>query len=163
MDLVHHVNKVVEFMKNAGQNTPDTLTTPSESELLLRAKLILEEALELIVRGCGVRLYLSENYFDSGKMFLRHDDLNIHDFKFVAEEKPDIVEAMDGAADLFWVGVAGTSIIFGCSLEPVLNEVNASNASKFIDGHRNADGKWVKGPSYKPADVQANLFDRVPF
>lgn len=155
MELNKHVEEVVKFMKNAGQKTPELICSPSLDDRKLRAKLILEEAFELINRGLGLDVYLMPNdcYINP---------LNSH-FDFQSNGSPNICEAMDGAADLFWVGVAGTSIIFGCQLEPVLNEVNRSNASKFIDGHRREDGKWVKGPSYTPADVQSVLLDRIPF
>lgn len=158
MELNKHVEEVVKFMKNAGQKTPESICNPSLDDRKLRAKLILEEVFELINRGLGLDVYLKpkDHYLDP---------LSSADFDLSLTENggSDIVEAMDGAADLFWVGVAGTSIIFGCQLEPVLNEVNRSNASKFIDGHRREDGKWVKGPSYTPADVQSVLLDRIPF
>jgi len=155
MELNHHVEEVVKFMQNAGQQTPAEICKPSLDDRKLRAKLILEEAFELINRGLGLDVYLKpkDHYLDPLSA----------DFDLAENGEPDIVEAMDGAADLFWVGVAGTSIVFGCQLEPVLNEVNRSNASKFIDGYRREDGKWVKGPSYTPADIQSVLWSRIPF
>lgn len=154
MELEHHVNKVVNFMKNAGQNVPDVITTPTPEERILRAKIILEEAFELINKGLGINVYSSD---------VNVAPLTIGQLDYQIVSEPNIVEAMDGAADLFWVGVAGVSIIFGCQLDPVLQEVNRSNASKFIDGHRREDGKWVKGPSYSPANITNQLYDRVPF
>lgn len=154
MELNYHVNQVVKFMNNAGQETPDTVATPSPEQRILRAKLILEEAFELINKGLGVNVYSSD---------VSVAPLTVGQLDYQIVSDPDIVEAMDGAADLFWVGVAGVSIIFGCELEPVLEEVNKSNASKFIDGYRREDGKWVKGPSYKPAEIKAVIHDRVPF
>lgn len=155
MELNKHVEEVVKFMKNAGQKTPESICSPSLDDRKLRANLILEEAFELINRGLGLDVYLKpkDDY---------PDPLSA-DFDLAENGRSDIVDAMDGAADLFWVGVAGTSIIFGCQLEPVLNEVNRSNASKFVDGYRREDGKWIKGPSYTPADVQSALWDRIPF
>ena len=154
MELSYHVNQVVKFMKNAGQETPDTINVPTSEQRILRAKLILEEAFELINKGLGINVYSSD-------VSIAPLTVSQWDYQIVSDS--DIVEAMDGAADLFWVGVAGTSIIFGCDLEPVLEEVNQSNASKFIDGYRREDGKWVKGPSYKPAQIETVVYDRVPF
>jgi len=140
-------NDVRNFMQNAGQKTPAVLTNPSKDERILRAKLILEEAMELIERGLGVEVSVNEYILNSNKL----------SYKTVSE--PDIVEAMDGAADLMWVGVAGVAVVFGCNLEPVLQEVSRSNNSKFIDGYRREDGKWIKGPSYSPADIKSVLED----
>ncbi len=141
-DVTYHVR---DFMQKAGQKTPTVLTNPSEDERILRAKLILEEAMELIERGLGIEVSLNEYILESSRLA----------YKVVSE--PDVVEAMDGAADLMWVGVAGVAVVFGCNLEPVLQEVSRSNNSKFIDGHRREDGKWQKGPSYSPADIKSIL------
>lgn len=147
------INDVVEdvrnFMQQAGQKTPPELTTPSKDERILRAKLILEEAMELIERGLGIEVSMNEYVLDSNKL----------SYNIVSE--PNVVEAMDGAADLMWVGVAGVAVVFGCNLEPVLTEVSRSNNSKFIDGYRRADGKWQKGPSYSPANIDAVLSNIV--
>ena len=138
-------NDVRNFMEKAGQNPPSKIATPNKDARILRAKLIMEEAMELIERGLGIEVSLNEYILESNKLT----------YKTVSE--PDIVEAMDGAADLMWVGVAGVAVVFGCNLEPVLQEVSRSNNSKFIDGHRREDGKWQKGPSYSPADIKSVL------
>lgn len=42
------------------------------------------------------------------------------------------------------------------SLQMLFDEVHDSNMSKFIDGHRDeSTGKWIKGPSYRPADIKS--------
>ena len=43
---------------------------------------------------------------------------------------------------------------YGIDMEPIHEEIQRSNMSKFIDGHLREDGKWVKGPSYSPADIK---------
>lgn len=146
---MQHINNVVSFMQQAGQNTPEKITEPSKADRLLRAKLILEEAFELINDGLGVEVSMQEYILEPQKLEYR------------TVQEPDIVAAMDGAVDLLWVGVTGTSIIFGCDLEPLIEEVDRSNLSKFIDGYRREDGKWQKGPSYSPADIKGKLRDRV--
>jgi predicted HAD superfamily Cof-like phosphohydrolase len=144
-----YVDGIVAFMQKAGQATPEKLTIPSESDRILRAKLILEEAFELINKGLGIGV---ANFGH----FLKPDDFN-----YVITGEADPIESLDGAADLLWTGVGGVAIIFGADLEPVLDEVDRSNQSKFIDGHRREDGKWQKGPSYSPADIKSVLRDRV--
>lgn len=66
--------------------------------------------------------------------------------------KWNTVESYDAILDLLYV-VIGTAVAMGLDLEPGWNEVHRSNMSKFIDGHKRADGKWIKGPSYSPADL----------
>ena len=146
MDLfVDYVDGVEKFMRKAGQNPPQAdspVHTLTEEERVLRAKLVYEEAMELINKGLGV-------------------DIADGDFKI---SRPfSMVETIDGACDLIWVGVAGVSVACNVDLEGPLQEVYRSNMSKFIDGYRRDDGKWVKGPSYSPADIAQNISPRIPF
>lgn len=64
----------------------------------------------------------------------------------------NIVEVADAIGDLMVV-VIGAGVACGIDLAPVWDEINRSNMSKFIDGHRREDGKWMKGPSYSPANL----------
>lgn len=73
-----------------------------------------------------------------------------------ALEDHDLNGIADGLADLLYV-VLGTAVSCGINIEPVFNEVHRSNMTKFIDGYRRADGKWIKGPSYSPADITSVL------
>lgn len=144
-----HVDGIVSFMQKAGQATPEKLTVPSEQDRILRAKLIIEEAFELINKGLGIEV----NNFGH---FLKPND-----FGYIITGEADPIESLDGACDLYWVGVGGVAIVFGADLNSVLDEVDRSNQSKFIDGHRREDGKWQKGKSYSPADIKSVLKDRV--
>lgn len=146
---MNHVDGIVSFMQKAGQATPEKLTVPSEQDRILRAKLIIEEAFELINKGLGIEV---SNF----RHFLKPDD-----FGYIITGEADPIESMDGAADLYWVGVGGVSVIFGAHLDSVLDEVDRSNQSKFIDGFRKENGKWNKGKSYSPADIKSVLKDRV--
>jgi predicted HAD superfamily Cof-like phosphohydrolase len=144
-----HIDGIVAFMQKAGQATPEKLTVPSEQDRILRAKLILEEAFELINKGLGIEVSNFGHF------------LNPNDFGYIITGEADPVESMDGACDLFWTGVGGVSIVFGADLNSVLDEVDRSNQSKFIDGFRQENGKWNKGKSYSPADIKSVLKDRV--
>jgi predicted HAD superfamily Cof-like phosphohydrolase len=42
----------------------------------------------------------------------------------------------------------------GLDGEPLFNEVHRSNMTKFIDGRRREDGKWLKGPGFEPPQLQ---------
>jgi predicted HAD superfamily Cof-like phosphohydrolase len=107
--------QVCEFMKLAGQETPDNPTHIDLGKKGLRSTLIREEL---------------EEY----------------------EYALSMVEIADAIADLLYV-VIGTAVAHGIDIDPVFQEVHRSNMSKFIDGHRREDGKWVKGPSYSPANI----------
>jgi len=61
--------------------------------------------------------------------------------------KNDLVEVADAIADLLVVTI-GCAVACGIDIQPVWDEVHRSNMSKFIDGYKREDGKWVKGPSY---------------
>lgn len=69
----------------------------------------------------------------------------------------NLVEIADSLADSLVV-ILGTACAFGIDIEPIFQEVMRSNMTKFIDGYRREDGKWMKGPSYTPANI-APLID----
>jgi predicted HAD superfamily Cof-like phosphohydrolase len=64
----------------------------------------------------------------------------------------DLVEISDALGDLLYV-LLGTAVSYGIDLEPVFEEIHRSNLSKFIDGTRREDGKWLKGPSFTPPNL----------
>jgi len=74
--------------------------------------------------------------------------VSVHDSVY-----PEIVAAYDAVLDLEVV-TTGTAVAMGVDTEPGWQEVHRSNMSKFIDGTKRADGKWVKGPSYSPANLK---------
>jgi predicted HAD superfamily Cof-like phosphohydrolase len=58
-------------------------------------------------------------------------------------------------ADLLYV-VYGTAVSYGIDMEPVFREVHRSNLSK-VGGYKREDGKWVKPPTYSPANIEPLL------
>jgi predicted HAD superfamily Cof-like phosphohydrolase len=58
-------------------------------------------------------------------------------------------------ADLLYV-VYGTAVSYGIDMDPVFREVHRSNLSK-VGGYKREDGKWVKPPTYSPADIEPLL------
>ncbi len=58
-------------------------------------------------------------------------------------------------ADLLYV-VYGTAVSYGIDMEPVFREVHRSNLSK-VGGYKREDGKWVKPPTYSPANIEPVL------
>lgn len=87
--------------------------------------------------------------------------LRLHDFRtnLIKEEAQefadakDLVQAADAIGDLLYVTI-GTAIAYGIDIDPIFQEIHRSNMSKFIDGRRREDGKWIKGPSYSPAKLK---------
>lgn len=87
-----------------------------------------------------LRVRLIQEEFDELKEALAREDLAA-----VAKEM----------ADLLYV-VYGTAVSCGIDMEPVFREVHRSNLSK-VGGHKRADGKWVKPPTYSPASLEPIL------
>lgn len=141
--MICEQDDVEQFMRAAGQELPETPTIPSFEVRKLRAKLILEETLETI-KGLGVAVSVTDG------------ELDIDDCIFDDYGNASLIEIADGCADIIVVTL-GCASACGIALEPVFQEVHESNMSKFIDGHRREDGKWIKGPSYKPANIKAVL------
>ena len=83
-----------------------------------------------------LRIRLIQEEFDEVKEALERQDLN-----GIAKE----------LADLLYV-VYGTAVSYGIDLDPVFREVHRSNLSK-VGGYKRGDGKWVKPPTYSPAQI----------
>lgn len=138
-----HYDRVKEFCRLAGQETPETITIPDAATRILRAKLILEEALET-VEALGIKVYAGT----ASETPLDHDT-----FRYEATGEVDVEMVADGCADISVVTV-GTLIAFGIDDEALLAEVDAANLRKFgPGGYRRDDGKWVKPPDWVAPDV----------
>ena len=120
---------IEEFMAAAGQDVPLAPTIPSMDVMRLRHRLISEELHEFWLAVDSVYAMTREGHLE---------------------------QVADALADLLYV-VIGTGVAYGIDLSPVFEEVHRSNMTKFIDGYKREDGKWIKGPSYSPADLQAVL------
>ena len=144
--MTDHYDRVRQLMcKIPGQNTPTEVTMPSEETRLLRAKLILEEALETI-EGLGV----SVNW--DGIFKITSDEVS-----FELSHKPDMIEIVDGCADISVV-TTGTLIACGVPDEELLRLVDENNLAKFgLGSYLREDGKWMKPPDHKPPDIKGLL------
>lgn len=127
-------NQVREFMLLAGQETPAQPTQPKDGVLMLRTNLIQEELNELTLA-----------FGDPETMLVEQGTCTYNQ-----------TEVADALADLLVV-VLGTAVACGIQIQPIFDEVMRSNMTKFIDGHRREDGKWIKGPSYSPANISPLL------
>lgn len=132
--------QVADFMVKAGQEVPQFPTEPSTSVSILRVKLIAEELSEL-ADALGLKME-----------FKKHE----RGFSLIVDgpngEDVDLVLAADAMADIEYVNI-GTAVATGIDLEPVMDEVHEANMTKFVDGHRADDGKWIKGPSTREPNI----------
>ncbi|MDX1410838.1 MAG: MazG nucleotide pyrophosphohydrolase domain-containing protein [Nitrospirales bacterium] len=83
---------------------------------------------------------------------LIHEEFNELQEAFTTQDLSAVAKEL---ADLLYV-VYGTAVSCGVDMEPVFREVHRSNMSK-IGGHKRDDGKWVKPPTYSPAQIQTIL------
>jgi predicted HAD superfamily Cof-like phosphohydrolase len=152
-----HQQRIEKFMHLAGQDMPVAPTTPSEEVRILRAKLILEEALETIYKGLGVYVLINNKP--------KYDVIDISntshpralEMVFQAHGQFNMEETIDGCCDLSVVTI-GTLSTLGVPDKPFLEEVDNNNLAKFgPGGYRNDYGKWVKPPGHKPPDINRIL------
>lgn len=113
-------------MQKFGQETPNAPCIPSLEVRRLRAKLILEEALET-VRALGIRASVLNVPSGRGLACLMHEDNQI-----VCEEayyEPNLEAIADGCADLRVVTI-GTEVVCGIPGDKTFAEVMRSNDGK---------------------------------
>ena len=143
MEESSHYRKVKQFMQGAKQGTPDKPSIPDEETRLLRARLILEEALETVealgfsacVEPFGILPSIT-----TGKIVL------------LPKGQPNLELIIDGCCDLKVV-TTGTLIACGIPDEFVQGLVDDNNLDKLARGTLRDDGKLVKPPDHKPPDI----------
>jgi predicted HAD superfamily Cof-like phosphohydrolase len=120
---------VREFMLACGQACPEKPTVPSWQVRRLRARLILEEAIEQCESlGFTLRGFNLENL-----------ESNL--------TEADLIEAADGIADQIYVSL-GTAIALGIDMQPIWDLVHKANMAKFGPGSYKKDGKQMKPPGW---------------
>lgn len=154
LPLQAETEHIKAFMGKAGQAIPDEPVMPPEDVRRLRVKLIIEELIEL----CDAYGLLLTVVPPSPEGLRTGGDEARHRVYVEQHKEPDasleggIKDAYDAVLDLLVV-VIGTAIANGTELPEGWLDVDRSNMSKFIDGHRRGDGKWIKGPSYSPTNL----------
>ena len=138
---------VAEFHAAFGATIGDT---PELRDNELRAKLIMEEAVETVA-ALGFHVWANvEKHGQPGESL--HRQLQYFEKSY---EKPDFIEVIDGLCDLIYV-ILGTAVAAGIDLEPFFDEVHRSNMSK-VGGEKRADGKVLKPKTFTPPDLQPLL------
>ena len=139
-----HQQRIEQFMRLAKQRVPQLPEMPSEKTRELRAKLIMEEALETI-DALGVDVTCGNTYVSKD---------NVHLF---ATHPPNLVEIADGCADISVVTI-GTLSACGIPDQGLLEMVDKNNLEKRGNGsYIRPDGKLVKPPNHKPPDIRGWL------
>lgn len=160
--MTEHFNRIYEFMSFAGQALPPSPCIPDEQTRELRARLILEEALETI-KGLGfsVAIKVDEDAWQDEVVNIDDQSIGNGEIDFEPDFYPDLVEIADGCADLSVVTI-GTLIACGIEDGPLLEAVDNANLRKFGPGsYRRDDGKWIKPPDFVEADIEQVLNDQT--
>lgn len=151
MKRSEHQQRVDRFMALAGQELPDRPKIPLTQVRALRARLIFEEAIELIEElGFDVvfepdsSVVISE---EAKKIGVGSRAI------FIDRKEPiKLSKVAKEGADLSVV-LTGTFSAFGLSDEIIIEAVDQNNLDKFGPGHSfRADGKLIKPPGFKGPD-----------
>lgn len=169
-------DNVRQFMKTFGQEVPDKPKVASIGTRLLRVKLLLEEVIEL-ADASGVAIELGVDA-KAGDRVTLSSNLQLRTYDVV-----DLVGIADALADIDYVN-QGAAIAYGLDLEPFSDEVHSSNMTKLwtkaevdagleagatseaVEGTdrfivRRSDGKIIKSPSYRKADLVGVLAGQI--
>lgn len=142
---------VRDFHKAFDQPAPDEPTQPDEATRVLRAKLILEEAAEVI----GALHNWPQDAVDALQRQWGEALQNLVVIKGAWGEDPvDLAALTKELADLRYV-TDGAAVALGLPLDEAFEVVHESNMSKLgEDGKpiKNEDGKALKGPNYWQAE-----------
>lgn len=135
-----HQTLVETFMRGAKQEVPNSPTIPCFHVRKLRAKLIVEEALETL-RALGF-LYDQDN----------QDVIEVG--------SPDLVEVVDGCADTKVV-LTGTLSAFGVKDRNPQYLVDINNLDKLTTGTLREDGKLIKSKEHVPPNLKDEIFRQI--
>lgn len=126
---------------------PADYEIPNQQTRELRARLILEEALESIhALGFDVKI-------ERGPISSHINIETIDVLSFVSNRTPDLEGIIDGCCDTIYVAT-GTLCAIGAPDIPHMNEVCKANDAKFPDCKAilNEHGKFQKPAGWKPPD-----------
>jgi predicted HAD superfamily Cof-like phosphohydrolase len=161
-DMTGHCRSVFRFMQNAEQEIPVAPTVPSLEVRQLRARLVMEEAFEL-VKAMGLRVDVLANSGPGPEpeqgdesflgLELRHHDQLVFRESCELDGEYDIFEVVDACGDLRVV-TTGTLLAFGCRNDRAYQRIiDDSNLRKFDGGTRREDGKWLKPANWVPPTI----------
>jgi predicted HAD superfamily Cof-like phosphohydrolase len=182
---------IVTLMKQFHQQVKETPELPDAETCLLRARLVIEEALEF-VKSCGCTITRTAAGVKDEEQTALIDEINV---VLDPNGKPDIVEYVDGCIDQLVV-TYGALNAAGVQAQPAWDEVQRSNMSKawphcnlcdavlergsgtqlvhpqdaaahqgdwkpVLKIHKRTDGKVIKSPTYSPADLKQVIEEQM--
>ena len=141
-------------MQNDQRKIPTAPTMPGHEIRKLRARLILEEALE-VIWALGFQVSTSQvTNVGLGDWKTVISPKTFNKLSFEAAQPPNLVEIVDGLCDLDVVGARGTAAACGVAIAPCIALVNGNNLLKFAPGHSFApDHKLIKPPDHPPVTL----------
>ena len=144
-----------EFMESAGQTVNNEPTPLCEEDAILRARLIMEEALETCAAlGVAIGVNIAESEEDAS-----YEELSFDRLAFVKYDETDLLGVVDGCCDILVVTL-GTMVSIGVPDHPFMKEVNQNNLSKVKPVAKIENGKIQKPPGYQPPNL-ANVMYQV--
>lgn len=151
--MKHLQQDIKQFMLASNQECPEKPTLATPEIRTLRAKLILEEAIEQCV-ALGFSPFMSGEGF---KSLVDHDTV----ITLIANRDANLIEIADGIADQVYVSV-GTAIALGIDMQPIWDLVQRANMDKFGPGSwKRDDGKQMKPPGWvSPNEAIAKEIER---
>ncbi len=152
-----HQRRVEEMMKLAGQPIPKQPTFPPANIRLARAKLVLEEALELVdALGVDIKASLPDPTNNSINLQIPVQFRDLV-FSIRPNHSVQLSEIAKEAADCSVVTI-GTLSAFGISDSSILKAVDYNNLDKFgPGGYLDQNGKWIKPPNHRKPDIKHEL------
>ncbi len=140
-DYYHNVMQaaVADFHEKLGHPIN---TVPQFSRPELRARLIVEEAMETAIGLLGREAAMTLINTERMKLMDKFTELS---------EQPNMVEAVDGIGDTLFV-LFGAGVEMGIDLQGPFDEISRSNLAK-VGGPVDAQGKSGKPPGWTPPDI----------
>ncbi|MCD0459156.1 pyrophosphohydrolase domain-containing protein [Roseiconus lacunae] len=143
--------RVEKFMRDAGQLVRNVPSQPSQEERILRAKLIMEEAIETCqALGVSVSAKCIETVHITGN--------SNAELLFFPQDTFDMVEAVHGCCDVIVVTLGCLSCLGVGDVHPMNAVLDANNAK--MTGPIREDGKRMKPEGWHPPDIEAELISQ---
>ena len=145
------MNKWQSHVAEFHEATDSTVSEePEIRDAELRAKLIMEEAVETVA-ALGYSVYAA---IDERAIPGERPHKSVATFSKTYND-PHLVDFIDGMCDLIYV-VCGSAVAAGVDLDPHFEEVHRANMTK-LRGPKREDGKQLKPADWQPPDHDKHL------
>lgn len=149
-----HQKRIEQFMRKAGQKIPIAPSVPTDDVIILRARLVMEETLELL-EAMGVSVSVND-VSCSPPIVMKNLQFYLEPERWIS-----LADVAKEAADLSVVTI-GTLTACGIHDVQLLKVVDDNNLDKFGPGsYCGPDGKWIKPPGHTKPDIYTLLSEQV--